>query len=133
MQRGFTVVEFFAVAAILGIFIAISLMWFGRMRAHAEDVRRIEDLSELQKSLALYNISNGHFPVAHTPVALTGSDAVTNELIDSGELENPIVDVGARPSMYLTNPLGTTYTITFCLGTDTIPNRAKGCDNILTP
>lgn len=133
MRRGFTTVELIAVIAIIGILAALLLAAFGYVRAKARDSRRMENISELQKSLALYNVSNGHFPIAPTRTAITGEDSITTELIASGDMQSPIIDPAGTAPLYVTNAPGTTYEITFCLNTETVPNRTKGCDNVVTP
>jgi hypothetical protein len=131
--HGPTGVEFGMVTLIVGVSLVVGGFMLLHVRAKMSDSRRVENVTELQKALALYSLSNKHFPIATTSLPITGSDFVSRALLAEGELSAPLVDPRGKPPLYTTNTLGTDYTIRFCLDTDTVPNRAKGCDNVVTP
>lgn len=130
MKRGFTIVELLIVMAIIGILASIMLVTFSNLQAKSRDTRRIEDLREIQKALGMYYVDNNRYPAAVTPVALHGADDISILLIQSGAISGISGDP-VRPTyeyMYQSAGVGD-YTITFCLETDSVPNRTQGCSN----
>jgi hypothetical protein len=78
--------------------------------------------------------TGGVFPVSTSPITITGDDAFSTMLINSGAIEAVPKDPSIATSYtYWTNAEGTTYSIGFCLETDNIKGYNQGCGNILTP
>jgi len=57
--RGFTIVELLIVIVVIGILAAITIVAYNGIQARARDNIRINDLSEIAKSLQLYAIDKG--------------------------------------------------------------------------
>jgi len=133
--RGFTLIELLVVVAIIGLLASIGLASYGIVREKGRDARRIQDVRELQEALNAYTISENVFPISPTAVTLDGTDTVSTALLNTGVLnaiprdpQFPITEYA-----YQSDTGGSTYTISFCLETDSIPNFAQGCGNTLTP
>lgn len=62
-KRGFTIVELLIVIVVIGILAAITIVAYNGIQARANDSRRLEDASSIQKLLALYKAQNGEYPV----------------------------------------------------------------------
>ncbi|MDP2649945.1 MAG: prepilin-type N-terminal cleavage/methylation domain-containing protein [bacterium] len=134
-NRGFTIIGLLVVMAIIGMLASIVLVALSTIQTKSRDTRRMEDIREIQKALSLYYVDNNQFPVATTAVVLDGTDAVSTALVSAGAIPAVPGDP-VHPSMtytYQTNTTGGSYTITFCLETDSIPNFAEGCGNTITP
>ena len=134
-HKGFTIVELLVVMAIIGILASIILASLSYVQSKSRDTRRIEDLSALQNALALYQAGSYRFPIAASAVTITGADSVSEALITAGAISGLAGDP-LSPEYdyaYQSNALGTDYTITFCLETDSIPKYAQGCGNEMTP
>ncbi len=61
-RRGFTLIELLVVIAIIGILSSVVLASLSASRVRANDVRRAQDLREIQKGIELYMSEHGHYP-----------------------------------------------------------------------
>jgi len=134
-EKGFSLIELLVVIAIIGLLTAGVMAGLNIVREKARDARRIQDVNEIKKALSLHLISENTFPIALTSTALTGEDAVSLALIESGSLPtipldplNPIYTYD-----YISNSNGTNYTISFCLETDSLSKYSEGCGNTISP
>lgn len=63
-KRGFTLIELLVVIAIIGLLSSVVLASLNTARAKSRDARRLADLKEMQKALALYaDDHGGKYPV----------------------------------------------------------------------
>ena len=85
-EKGFSLIELLVVIAIIGLLTAGVMAGLNIVREKARDARRIQDVNEIKKALSLHLISENTFPIALTSTALTGEDAVSLALIESGSL-----------------------------------------------
>ena len=63
-QSGFTLVELLIVVVVIAILAAITIVAYNGMVARANDARRMQDVSEIRKTLSLYKVDHGDFPPA---------------------------------------------------------------------
>ena len=61
---GFTVVELLIVIVIIAILAVISIVAYTGMQGKARDSARLQDISNIQKALELYKVTNGNYPAA---------------------------------------------------------------------
>lgn len=61
-HAGFTLIELLVVIAIIGVLASVILASLNDVRGKARDARRLSDLAELQKALALYYTDYGAYP-----------------------------------------------------------------------
>lgn len=134
MKRGFTIIELLVVMAIIAMLASVILVVLSGVQAKSRDTRRLEDVREIEKALSLYYIDGNRYPLAATPVTITGSDAISTALINAGAISAVSADP-VTPEYDYTYQATTTgsYVITFCLETDSIPNFSQGCANTTTP
>ncbi len=133
--RGFTLLELIVVIAIIALAFGILFAVFDGILERGRDGRRLSDMSELRKALSLYTINRGRFPVSVNPVTITGSDEFSNLLLSEGVIQAVPADP-LHPDFtytYQSNSLGTSYTISFCLETDSVKGFTKGCGNTVSP
>ena len=137
-KNGFTILELLVVVGIIALASALVMAGLSSAREKSRDARRISDMKQLQNALGLYQISNRTFPISPTPgtpIALTGSDAVSLEL-QSDEYISIIPKDPQDPSQqytYDSSANGSTYTLGFCLETNNIPGYVEGCGNTIMP
>lgn len=135
-KGGFTIVELLIVIAIIGLLVAGVMASFGAVQRKGRDARRMSDVTAIHKALASFAVtSGGIFPVTTTPITLTGSDGFSTLLTNSGSINAVPHDPGspAYEYTYVSDATGNTYTISFCLETDSIKGYAQGCGNTITP
>ena len=134
-SRGFTLIELLVVIAIIGILASIGLASFSQVQLRARDARRMSDVQAISKALALYDVNVGAFPISTSVTTLTGTDAVSTTLISAETIpavpKDPSYPV--RAYTYQTNANGNTFTLTFCLETNTIRGYVAGCTNTIKP
>ncbi|MBI2048575.1 MAG: type II secretion system protein [Parcubacteria group bacterium] len=135
-RRGFTMIELLVVIAIIGLLSAVAMASFGAVQKRGRDARRISDVNTIAKSLASYAVtSGGVFPITTTPIDITGEDGLSTVLENAGVI-NAVPHDPASPVQdytYVTPANGSSFTISFCLETDTIKGYSEGCGNTITP
>ena len=67
-SKGFTLIELLVVIAIIGILSSVVIASLNSARKKGRDVRRVEDIKNIQLALELYYDDNGQYPT--TTVAL---------------------------------------------------------------
>lgn len=134
-QEGFTLIELLVVIAIIGLLASIIVASLGTVQSKARDAKRLEELSTIQKALALYLTTSGTYPISVSTTTLSGADAVSTALIGADALQvmpkDPTDPVYTYT--YATNAIGNTYMLGFCLETATIRGYIQGCGNVLKP
>ena len=129
-------IELLVVISIIVLLSAVAMGSFGLVRRKARDSRRMSDVQSIAKALASFVItSGGLFPVSTSPVTITGADGFSAMLINANVI-NAVPHDPASPRLdytYQSDAQGGTYTISFCLETDSIKGYAEGCGNTLTP
>lgn len=136
MKRGFTIIELLVVVAIIAVLSAVILVSFSDARLKSRDAKRLSDMREIKKALALYNDNAGTFPVAASQIVLTSDDPVSQTLEGASVISNVPTDPLENATFtyrYQSNPSGTAYTLTFCLEGNNIDNFSQGCSNTITP
>ena len=137
-KKGFTLIELMVVIALIAIFSSIVMASFTTVRARNRDGKRVSDIREIEKALSLYQIENNVFPVPSDPsepVTLTGEDEISVILEGGGHISGVPHDPQSPNTDYTyeTNTQGSTFTLSFCLETDTIRSYNEGCGNTITP
>lgn len=63
LTKGFTLIELLVVIAIIGMLSSVVLASLNTARAKGRDVRRLQDLHQIQLALNMYYADNGKYPV----------------------------------------------------------------------
>lgn len=137
-RNGFTLIELLVVIAILGIMMGLAMVSWRDIQMKTRDTRRISDIASLQKALAMYQIQHAVYPLSSVAIQIDGSDSLSQELIAEKILTNSVKDPmnnfsGGVNYIYTYQSAGASYSINYCLETDYIQGRIKGCGNEATP
>jgi prepilin-type N-terminal cleavage/methylation domain-containing protein len=73
---GFTLVELIVVITILVILGTIGFVQLQGFAGSARDSARIENLTNLQKGLSLFQVVSGTYPMPESPVNITASGTI---------------------------------------------------------
>lgn len=134
--EGFTLIELLVVIAIIGLLATIVTASLSTVQAKARDARRTSDINSLQKALSLYASNNdGLYPINVATSTLTNESTVGSALIAAETIPTMPKDPTdpAYTYQYASNSIGSSYSIAFCLETNTIKSYAQGCNNTVSP
>jgi type II secretion system protein G len=71
-KKGFTLIEFLVVIAIIGILSSVVVASLNTARLKARDAKRIADIKQIQLALEMYNDKNGSYPTALSALTTAG-------------------------------------------------------------
>lgn len=135
-KKGFTILELLVSMAIIAILAAVTLATITGIKQKSRDGKRLSDMREITKALNLYSNNHGRYPTAPSEIAITSDDAFSLEL--EGDLvitnvpRDPLYPSTEYKYTYLSAD-GNTFTLSFCLETNTIRNFSQGCGNTMKP
>ena len=135
-RAGFTLIELLVVIAIIGVLSTIVMVSVNDLRARARDDRRVSDMKAIRDALAMYQVQHMTYPSLPTETAITGTDALSTELLGEKELTVMPLDplnAGGYTYSYQSLSNDSTYVLKFCLETDSLRSYAKGCGNQVGP
>lgn len=126
-------IELLVVLAIIAILSSIVMISIRNAAANNRDARRMVNLNEIFKALALYNNQKNIYPIYDGPI--TSSDQMSTDLESEGLISNVPTDPLAGYTYTYTSLNGTTFTLKFCLETTTIKGYSQGCaaENKISP
>ena len=134
-KSGFTLIELLVVISIISLLSTLAITALNNARKKSRDAVRKADLAQIRKALDLYLTNRNTFPIFETETTITGDDALSQILED----EDTITEVPTDPQhpefsyTYQSDSLGTSYSLNFCLETETIINYSPGCGNSISP
>ena len=134
-DRGFTLIELLVVIAIIGLLASVVLASLTSVQAKARDARRMEDINSLEKALTMYSAAHGTYPIYTSAATIEAASGVGKDLIDDQAIPSAPQDPRSPTYQYAyaSDNDGSSYTLTFCLETDSIKNYSKGCGNTRSP
>jgi prepilin-type N-terminal cleavage/methylation domain-containing protein len=132
-DRGFTLIELLVVLAIIALLSGLIMAGLGLARTKARDARRIDDIDQIRKALALHATAAGSYPTAATAVTINGTDILSTTLVSTGSMTKTPRDPSRTYSYTYQSTTGSTYTLSFCLETNTIKGFSSGCGNTVGP
>jgi len=121
-KKAFTLIELLVVIAIIGILATISIIAFSNARARARDAKRIGDAKQVETALEMFFNNQNRFP---TKAEFDSGSLVINGkayMVNLPEAPNPpdgSCDSNTNQFAYNVNSVGTTFTLSFCLGNNT--------------
>lgn len=132
MKKGFTLIELLVVVAIIGMLSSVVLSSLNTARANARDVKRQQDLRQIQTALELYYNVNAAYPgeaacdsskgtSSGSCDSLTGSDWTATSQIHAALVPEYIPDLPVDPLntggwYYNYEPAGAGTLDNYCIG-----------------
>lgn len=132
-HAGFTLVELLIVIAIIGLLASIVMASLSSVSTKARDTKRIEEIDQIRKALAIYIANFSYYPIATATTTLTSTSTVGVAIIGSGAMSKMPQDPSVYQYSYVSDLTGSTYNINFCLETNSIPDYGQGCNNYIAP
>lgn len=132
---GFTILELLVSIAVVVMLMSAVMIVMSGVKQKSRDAERMSELRQVGNALNLYYTNIGRFPIAVSATPLSGSDAVSQALINEGAIPAGPVDplYPTYAYSYQSSTDGSSFTISFCLETNTIAGYNQGCGNIITP
>lgn len=135
-KKGFTILELLVSIAIISVLAAVVLATVTGIKARSRDGKRMSDTREIVKALNLYSNNHGKFPIVPSEITITSEDAFSLELEGDLVITNVPRDPLYPSTEYkygYTSADGNSFTLSFCLETNTIKNFNQGCGNTIRP
>jgi len=146
-RRGFTIIELLVVVAVIALIAAAVLATLSSARTKSRDARRLADIKSIQTALDLYVTNARVFPNPTAPegLCLTGSDAVSTQLINTSSIaampQDPLQNCSDNFHYHYASTDGSTYTISFYVEGGNVPGitnlppacASYPCQKILNP
>lgn len=136
-KKGFTLIEFLVVVAIMMLLGAIVLVSLEKSKARSRDTKRVTDIQSISQTLNIYQNNEQAYPI-YTGY-ITSDDPMSLALETSRLISNVPVDPFNREvegliyKYYYQSADAKTYLLRFCQETDSIQRLKKGCDNEVRP
>lgn len=147
-QSGFTLIELLVVIAIIALMASIVVVALSDARIKSRDARRLGDMRQVLSGMELYFNDKTAYPTGTASVAAGGAMLGLVNTMDNPVVFTPTYMIrvptapipydgscssagkGGNNYWYETNTLGSTYTITFCLGQTTSAGLGAGTHTI---
>lgn len=139
-KYGFTLVELLVVVAIIGLLTTMVVISIQRVKAKARDAQRVSDINSIATALTLYHNDFNTYPVYDGNI--TGTDVVSTALEGTGTISSVPVDPLNQSASgcdslagyyyYYQSIDGMTYSLWYCLETDSVHGKDKG-ENYFIP
>lgn len=143
-KAGFTLIELLVVIAIIALLASIVLVSLNNAREKSRNVKRVSDMTQLQKALELYYADNNTYPTSSVSVALSAwsSSILVPKYLKALPATVLPADQGCtaanndytfRPNVTGTQYTTATFMITFCISgsVGTIPAGPHTVTNLL--
>ena len=119
-NRGFTLVELLITLAIIGLLISVVAVGVDALKKASRDTKRVANMSEFSKALSLIFNEQGSYPISTNNICLTGSDSVSQALMNAKYLNTGVQDPAfpndiTKCYRYQSDALGLQYTLTYFL------------------
>jgi uncharacterized protein (TIGR02145 family)/prepilin-type N-terminal cleavage/methylation domain-containing protein len=116
-KSAFTLIELLVVIAIIGILSTLAVVALQNARSKARDSKRIADVKQIQTALELYFNDNGSYPTSVTSTIATSGIVYIASVPTAPTPADGSCSTTTNAYTYTSN--GSTYTISFCLGSQT--------------
>ncbi len=135
LKRGFTLIELLVVVAIAAFILSFVFVSVRDAKAKSRDVRREQDIKQLQSALGIYNINSRQFPICARSAINGASDCLSAALLGSGAVNVlPTDPLGGGTGeclaggvfVYCYESDGGNYTLHHNLETNSIPGKSAG-------
>jgi prepilin-type N-terminal cleavage/methylation domain-containing protein/uncharacterized protein (TIGR02145 family) len=118
-NRGFTLIELLVVIAIIGILATLAVVSLQNARKNARDAKRIADVKQIQTALELYFNDVGEYPADVTSSIAYGSSVYMATYPTAPTPADDGCSDEENTYTYTQLDSGSSYTIDFCLGSQT--------------
>lgn len=93
---GFTLIELLAVIAMIAVISTLGVAFLSEARRQARDTKRLADISQIQKALALYQTDYGVYPDSCNWVTASTCAALAPYLPSIASINDPQAPLAAR-------------------------------------
>lgn len=118
-KQAFTLIELLVVISIIGILASFSTVSLQGARGRARDAKRVSDIRQMQVALELYYNSYNEYPDSITGTIGYGDNIYMASVPDAPTPADGDCDNTSNTFLYTPQDSNASYTISFCLGSDT--------------
>jgi prepilin-type N-terminal cleavage/methylation domain-containing protein len=116
-KKAFTLIELLVVIAIIGILGSLAAISLQSARSRARDAKRVSDIKQIQIALELYYNNYNEYP-ASIANSISYGDTIYMLIVPTAPTPAD-GDCNAINNAYIYATSNSSYTISFCLGSDT--------------
>jgi len=116
-KKAFTLIELLVVIAIIGILGSLAAISLQSARSRARDAKRVSDIKQIQIALELYYNNYNEYP-ASIANSISYGDTIYMLIVPTAPTPAD-GDCDAINNAYIYATSNSSYTISFCLGSDT--------------
>ena len=118
-KQAFTLIELLVVIAIIGILATLAVVSLQNARARARDSKRIADVKQMQTALELYFNDWNTYPTSSSiATSIASGTSIYMATVPTAPTPND-GDCSTASNTYRYAQVGTSYSINFCLGSQT--------------
>ncbi len=132
-KKPLTLTGLLIIVATMAFVASVIVVTLSAVQGNVRDAQRMEDIRTITEALESYRSLMGTYPIATATTTLAATSTAGSMLMSAGSLSKMPKDPTLPQYRYVSDPVGSTYSLSFCLETASMKDFAQGCDNVARP